>query len=352
MAGPAVHGGARVYLRTPSRRAYLARVIGPLADHLAADRAAQRVRVVTGWRFGPHFDLFADADPERQIDWHTTGRALAEGARRHPAAGGPEEPEQNYLRRAVLLGQIEGVPPPYLPRRPHGAVDLLPTDDGGRLSALRAAGLSLLRVPFIEAAATVHDGALLARVAEAFLALAASHPYGMRFGTFSLRSHAEAFLHWAAPDADYRALFEERLGKDRAVLEWLVRRMHDGVAGEPTARWADAFHNCLAEFTGEVTNDDLDALTPPSAGPTRRGDGPSPFHAAINASGVIDDPPAWFAAYRLTINLFYQLLPALDVSPLQRFYLCHAIAETVDAVFDETWQARLAALQVHMAGVP
>jgi hypothetical protein len=293
--------------------------------------------VVTGWRFGPHFDLRADADSERPIDWHPLGRALAEGAIRHPAAGGPEEREPNYLRRATLLGQIEGVPPPYLPRRPHGAVDLLPMAAGDRVDVLRAAGLSLLRAPLVEAAATVHDGALLARVAEAFLALAASHPYGIRFGTFSLRSHAEAFLHWAAPDADYRALFEERLGKDRAVLESLVRRMRDGVAGEPTARWADA---------------DLDALAPPTAGPPRRDDGPSPFHAAINASGVIDDPPAWFAGYRLTINLFYQLLPALDVSPLQRFYLCHAIAETVDAVFGETWQARLAAVQAHMASVP
>ena len=341
-----------MYLGTPSRRAYLARVIGPLADRLAADPAAQRVRVMTGWRFGPHLDLCADADSRRPIDWRPFGQALAEGASRHPAAGGPEEREPSYLRRASLLGQIEGVPPPYLPRRPHGAVDLLPMAAGDRVDALRAIGLSLLRAPLVEAAATVHDGALLAQVAEAFLALAASHPYGIRFGTFSLRSHAEAFLHWAAPDADYRALFEERLGKDRAVLEQLVRRIQDGVAGEPTGRWADAFHNCLAELTGEVTNDDLDALTPPTAGPTRRDDGPSPFHAAINASGVIDDPPAWFAGYRLTINLFYQVLPALDVSPLQRFYLCHAIAETVDAVFGETWQTRLAAVQAHMAGVP
>jgi hypothetical protein len=327
-------------------------VIGPLVDRLAAGRGVRRVRVVTGWRFGPHFDLCADADHGRPIDWRRVGRALAEGARRHPAAGGREELEADYLRRATLLGRMEAVPPPYLPRRAHGAVELLPTAEPDRLSALRATGLSHLLTPVIEAAATEPDGALLARVAEAFLALAATHPHGIRFGTFSLRSHAEAFLHWAAPDADYRALFEERLGKDRAVLEWLVRRIHDGEASEPTARWVDAFHNCLAEFAGQVTNDDLDALTSPTAGPARRSEGPSPFHAAMNASGVIDDPPAWFAGYRLTINLFYQLLPALDVSPVQRFYLCHAIAETVDEMFGETWQTRLAAVQAHLAGVP
>ena len=40
------------------------------------------------------------------------------------------------------------------------------------------------------------------------MALAASHPHGLRFGAFSFRSHAEAFFHWAAPAADYRTLFE------------------------------------------------------------------------------------------------------------------------------------------------
>ncbi|MDQ1400769.1 MAG: hypothetical protein QOK20_2701, partial [Acidimicrobiaceae bacterium] len=79
-------------------------------------------------------------------------------------------------------------------------------------------------------------------------------------------------------------------------------------------------------------------------------EGQSAFHAAVAASGVIDESPQWFAGYRLTINLFYELLPALDISPVRRFYLCHAIAQCVDAVFGETWETRLAAVEAHLAG--
>jgi hypothetical protein len=186
-------------------------------------------------------------------------------------------------------------------------------------------------------------------VAEAFLALADTHPHGLRFGTFSFRSHAEAFFHWAGPAADYRGAFETRMGKDRAVLEELVRRIRDAAPSPPAAAWAGAFHECMADFAGQVTDEDLERATPVTWGPDRQVEGPSPFHAAVAASGVIDHPPAWFAAYRLTINLFYRLLPALDISPVRRFYLCHAIAESVDAVFGETWQSRLAAVEAHLA---
>jgi hypothetical protein len=220
-------------------------------------------------------------------------------------------------------------------------------DADDRLSTCRDRGLALMLAPLLTTAATDTDGALLARVAEALLAIAELHPQWMRFGSFSFRSHAEAFFHWAGPFADYRALFDNRMGKDRAVLEELVRRTDRGDESGPAAQWRQAFAACMQEFHGRIGNEDLEMVTPPS-GPGR---GPSPFHAAVAASGVIDELPPWFAAYRLTINLFYQLLPALDLSARHRFYLCHALAGSIDAVFGETWQERLAALEAHLAVV-
>ncbi|MDQ1420655.1 MAG: hypothetical protein QOJ52_2617 [Acidimicrobiaceae bacterium] len=359
--------GVRVHVHSRLRRRYLAAVIAPLARELA-DRPEPpaRIHLATGWRFGPHFDLRADARPGHPVDWQAIGGALAEGAAGFPI--GVSEAE--YLRTATLLGRIEAVPPPYLPRHPHGHTELLAPDDSpvwqGRLGLLRARGLAHLLAPLIDAAGAGSEGAVLARVAEAFLALAATHPHGLRFGTFSFRSHAEAFFHWAAPAADYRTAFDNRMGKDRAVLEELVRRIRDGRPGAPAAEWQRAFHACMSEFAGQVTDHDLDRAAPPGAAPSRpredrREDrrenpregpreGQSAFHAAVAASGVIDESPQWFAGYRLTINLFYELLPALDISPVRRFYLCHAIAQCVDAVFGETWETRLAAVEAHLAG--
>jgi hypothetical protein len=338
----------RVFVQSQPRREYLAQVIAPVARDLAA--GASRIRIIPGWRFGAHFDLRADDPAAGPIDWDVVARVLAEGAHARPAPALPGS-DEDYLRAATLLGQMEAVPPPYLPRRPHGDTELLPVA-AGPLADLKAAGGAHLLAPLIEAAGLESDGAVLARVAEAFVALAATHPHGVRFGTFSLRSHAEAFFHWAGPRADYRSSFENRMGKDLVVLHELVRRVRDGETSDAAAVWSHAFNGCMAEFQGRITNADIDQAIPSAgpAGPARRSEGRSDFHAAVDASGVIDEPPAWFAGYRLTINLFYQLLPALDISPVRRFYLCHAVASTVDAVFGETWQSRLAAVQTMMAG--
>lgn len=339
--------GARVYLRATPRRPFVAGVIAPVAQTLADQYGADQIHVASGWRHGAHFDVRAVAPPGRPIDWDDVAGTLAGAVRAHPAPV-EQDSDEEYLRTATLLGRVEAVPPPYLPRHPHGHTELLPPAVGP-LASLRAIGLAHLLAPLTEAAALESHGAVLARVAEAFVALAAAHPHGVRFGTFSLRSHAEAFFHYAGPGADYRSSFESRMGKDRAVLEDLVRRERAGTRGAPAAAWSHAFNACMADFVGQVTDDAINRAIP-DAGLTPPIGGSSAFHAAVAASGVIEGPPAWFAGYRLTINLFYQLLPALDISPVRRFYLCHAIAETVDTVHAETWQSRLAAVEAMMAG--
>jgi hypothetical protein len=310
---------------------------------------AERIRLATGWCFGPHLDLRADAPSSAHpIDWEGVADALMEGATHYPKS---DISDEEYLRSATMLGQIEAVPPPYLPRLPHGHIELLAPAQASPLGNLSATGMAHLMAPLLATAGAASDGNLLARVAEAFLAMADTHPHGLRFGAFSLRSHAEAFFHWAGPAADYRSSFETRRETDRATLEELVGRVRDGAASDSAAGWGCAFRACGADFAGRVTTKDIDRATPLDAGPARRVDGRSGFHAAVANSGVIDTPPEWFAGYRLVINLFYQLLPALDVSPIQRFYLCHALAETVDDVYDESWQTRLAAIERHMAGI-
>ena len=330
--------GVRVYLHCPARRGYLATVLGPRARGLAGPPYLR-----SGWLGGPHFDLRATGPSGPGGEWADIAAALAEGASCYPA---PDASESAYRRQAAVLGRFEAVPPPYPPLRPHGSTEML-EPEAGRWVDVEAAVLALMLPPLLRTAEIDGDGALLAGVAGAFLALADSHPHGLRFGTFSLRSHAEAFFQWAGPKADYRTSFTARMGKEHAVLEELVLRAHAGGADGPAAEWRQAFGACMAAFSGQVTEDALDRPGP-TFGSLRRAEVLSPFHVAMANSGVIDEPPAWFAAYRLTINLFYQLLPALDISPVRRFYLCYALAETVDQVFDETWQDRLAAVQAQM----
>jgi hypothetical protein len=189
------------------------------------------------------------------------------------------------------------------------------------------------------------------------LALADSYAAGIGHGAFSFRSHAEAFLAWARPAQNVRPAFEQRLRRDAPLLRPLVEQRLAGTVSPQAAGWRTAFaygagtlDNAVA--AGKITMNMLDALTdgldqtamgPPTApdsGPT--GDLPdTDFHRTVRGAGSSDQAIAWFVGYRVLLNLFYQQLPLLTVSPLQRYYTCYAIAELVDEVLGESWQDRL-----------
>lgn len=327
--------GVRIFLHSPNRRPFLATVVAPLTRYLATQNGVATIQVRPGWLGGPHLDVRATGP----VDWEAVAAALAAGSHRYPAT---PPSEADYLRRAAELGRIESLEPPYPPLRRHGDTELLPEARPDPLGSLPDRGRALLLPPLLGTALTDGPGATVAAVAEAMLVLADTHPHGLRFGIFSLRSHAEAFFHWAGPAAEYRSSFTARMGKEGPVLRQLVRRVQAGEEAPPAAEWRAAFAACLAEFAG-LTEWPMNPLD------DGRGVAASAFHRAVAASGVIAETPPWFPAYRLLINLFYQLLPALDIRPVQRFYLCYALAETVDAVVGETWQQRLAAVESLMA---
>ncbi|MEU0967526.1 hypothetical protein ABZ357_19600 [Streptomyces sp. NPDC005917] len=203
------------------------------------------------------------------------------------------------------------------------------------------------------------------RLAEAFVALGDSYVLGLAHGAFSFRSHAEALLAWAAPSKDMRPAFATRLAKEASVLRTVVEQRLAGEVGAAAAGWRTAFAYATgaldsAVMEGRLTPAMLDAVTAsvdntamgPPAAPEVVPQGKHPdtaFHRATAASGVIDNPPPWFAAYRMLINLFYQQLPLLTVSPIQRYYMCYALAETIDEVLGETWQERPATGRVRWA---
>jgi hypothetical protein len=245
----------------------------------------------------------------------------------------------------------------------HGAVELLGPDD----VAFRDAGLaglteldqvdSVLTVPLLSAIDELAARPALApaRLAEAFAALADAHYLGLAYGVFSFRSHAEAFLAWAAPSRDLRPVFAQRLAGEAAALRPVVEQRLSGDVGAAAAAWrtASAYGAGMldgAVAAGRLTRDLLDAV---SAGMDRTGMGPpavpevvpqgnqpdTDFHRAV--AGVTADQDRWFAGYRALINVFYRKLPLLTVSPLQRYYTCYAVAELVDEVLGESWQQRL-----------
>ncbi|WP_406331815.1 hypothetical protein [Streptomyces sp. NBC_00203] len=360
--------GVRLFTRAPVTLGWLSRSVVPLA-RAVRDSGGVVVRLRRGWLHGPHVDIIGRGALGQELPWESLARQLDAG----PLPGDRALDEETYLAQAREFGRLEAVPPPYLPMREHGEVEFLGSDDVAPgdplLHGLREAEVvhGVLCPPLMNTIEELTRDPSLAttRLAEAFVALGDSYFLGLAHGAFSFRSHAEAFLAWAAPSKDVRPVFAARLATEAPLLRTVVEQRLAGEVGPAAAEWRTAFAYSTgaldsAVTEGRLTPAMLDAVTasvdntamgPPTA-PEVVPQGKHPdtaFHRATVESGVIDNPPPWFAAYRMLINLFYQQLPLLTVSPIQRYYMCYALAETIDEVVGETWQERLAKGQVRWA---
>ncbi|MFD3436841.1 hypothetical protein ACFWU3_04965 [Streptomyces sp. NPDC058685] len=359
--------GVRLHTRMPVTPAWLTQRIVPVARALG-EQGAPAVQLRRGWLHGPHVDILALDVPGMPggADWDATAAALDAGPLDPPRA----LTEEAYLQQAREFGRLEAVQPPYLPLREHGAVARLgPADTASReprLDRFRTVVLGALTKPLLRTieGITAEPATAAVRLAEAFAALADTHLLGPAHGVFSPRSHVEAFLAWAAPTKDVRPLFQERLTRDVPRLRAVVEQRLSGEVSPAAAEWRTAFAYSSgtlesAVASGTLTLDLLDSVTdgvdrsemgPPGATRTvPQGDQPdTDFHRAVGASGVVASPSRWFAAFRLLTNLFYEQLPLLTVSPMQRYYMCFAIAETVDEVLGVSWQDRLNAQRDRM----
>ncbi|WP_405654873.1 MULTISPECIES: hypothetical protein [unclassified Streptomyces] len=358
--------GVRLHTRMPVTPAWLARHVVPAARALS-ERGAPAVQLRRGWLHGPHVDVLALAVPGGP-DWTEVADLLDAGPLDPPRA----LTEEAYLEQAREFGRLEAVQPPYLPLHEHGAVSRVsPADTASReprLDQFRTVVLGALNKPLLRMidGIAAEPATATVRLAEAFAALVDTHFLGPAYGVFSPRSHVEAFLAWAAPTKDVRPVFQERLAKDTPRLRTVVEQRLSGEVSAGAAEWRTAFAYSSgalesAVAAGTLTLDLLDSVTdgvdrsemgPPGA--TRvvpQGDQPdSDFHRAVGESGVVADPSRWFAAFRLLTNLFYEQLPLLTVSPMQRYYMCFALAETVDDVLGVSWQDRLNDRRNRMTG--
>lgn len=359
--------GVRLHTRMPVTPAWLARHVVPVARALG-ERGVPGVQVRRGWLHGPHVDVLAPAGalpPGGAVDWAAIEAALDAG----PLDPARALTEEVYLDQAREFGRLEAVEPPYLPLREHGAVLRVAPGDPAlrsrepRLDALRTVVYGALATPvltMIEGMAE-EPGSGTVRLAEAFAALVDTHALGPAYGVFSPRSHVEAFLAWAAPRKDMRPVFRERLAKEGPRIREVVEQRLNGAVSPAAAQWRTAFAYGAgvldhAVATGALTPDLLDSVTdgvdrsrmgPPGAETeVPRGEQPdTDFHRTVHGSGAISTPSPFFAAYRLLTNLFYQQLPLLTVSPMQRYYMCFALAETVDEVLGSSWRERLTATE-------
>ena len=359
---PPEPAGFRWYLHSSLPVSWLAKEVLPAVRYLRRTERVPVVNVRRGWLHGTHLEVVAHYDDGRPVPWPQAVARL-----RPPGEQDCQvQTEEQYLARARELGRLEQVGGSYLPLQEHGTFDWIAHSDlkrwPGHAQLLRERVLTRMIDSIavtLEAAESAAFGAAVPTetAAEIMLAVASAHPVGIPYGTFSYRSHAEAFLNWSQAVSDPTPEFQRRLDGDRSLLRPLVERMLAGTDTASSASWRWNAAYCMglldsAVLAGSLTEETLDEINgrPGGALPARMGPPgapdakphPSEFHKVVNESGVNEQPPGWFLSYRLLLNLLYVQLPLLGVSPRQRYYLCWAIAEVVDEVTGESWRDRLA----------
>lgn len=347
--------GLRVFTHGKVNAAWLSQAISPAVRTMATEHRVGDIRLRRGWLNGPHVDILA-RDEQQTVPWTEIIPLITVGA-----TGESELTEEAYLIQAREFGRLEQVPPPYLPLQKHGVVERLTPESlgawGGPLDALREQVECRLSRQVMRTAdrLVAESGSPIQAIAEAMVAAGDVHRAGLTFGTFSYRSHAEAFLSWTAQGKDVRPAFEQRRQQDLPWLRDIITNQLEGRSTVQAQQWSRTCDYALGVLEGGVATellslDEIDQISPAfdaaTMGPPG-GDGvargsQSDFHAALDATGAIDNPPSWFAAYRALLNLLYEQFVLLGLPPLHRYYLCYAIAETVDEVDGTSWQDRLA----------
>lgn len=342
--------GLRVHTHGEVTPAWVRDCVLPLWDE-ARQGGRQLVRMRRGWLGGPHVDVVALGPTAPAGTWTALARTVDAG----PAPTTPLDPEE-YLDRARVRGRLEHVAPPYLPLREHGATLLLDestaTPAPGPTAHLRALAEAVLAPAVARSTRTVaaDPGRLPTTLVDVLTAIADSHVMGPGFGTFSLRSHAEALVASWSPRGDLRPELQARYAAQRDAVIARVTTVLDGDGGADVTAWRTGLaytRGVLDESVrrGELTNALVDAAAAPTTGTagTAAGDDhpDTDFHNTVYGSGATDGAGEWFAAYRVLVNSVYGQLPLLGVSPLQRAWGCWAVAEAVDEVLGQTWTERL-----------
>jgi hypothetical protein len=344
--------GLRIHSREPIGVEWLARTAVPLWERLRGG-GRHLVALRRGWLGGPHAEAVV-VGGAAEIDVAALRRQV-----HVPAPTGPEMTGAQYLDTARERGRLENVAPPYLPFRAHGEVRLVRRDPGTTSAQDLKAVVEAVLSPAAVAGISEADGrpdripTLLVGV---LAQVAATHALGAGYGTFSLRSHAEAVLASQPPGRDLRPRFDRLRAEQGGQIRDVVGDVLGHRSRGSVAQWGErlAYAGGVLDTTvrsGGLTDADIDAHAHratdqgrpgPDATTAAGGDHPdTDFHRRVYGSGRTEEAGPWFAGYRLLVNAVYSMLPLLDVTPIHRIYACLAVAEAVDELLGQSWTERL-----------
>ncbi len=340
-------------------------------ERLRQEQAVHRVSIMPHWLHGPHIDIAIEAMPHTfQNQIYPEIRMLLDSWLRENPSQTALDPVE-YETRSRGIGMFELNPGPYLPLLENNRVALAPfkAPVGLAIPELvehRATFLDdSLETLFAVLALKQADRADYFRSLGAMLLVTAdSYASGMSEGYMSLRSHADYFFaahdlsgqvrtrfdafdeHWGADfdriaravaDRDWDALPMASAARALVkgwsdVVDRTDQRSRDLVMANYAALISQTVHQDLAR-TMAVTDDSAMRQRFAARKISDIGEVFLNSERGIEAQRTPD-----FLTYRTNVNFFYLLLPALGITPVQKFMLCDLVARSVERVFARDWR--------------
>jgi Lantibiotic biosynthesis dehydratase C-term len=348
--GPNAWHGIQVYFYAEDKDDLILDCVQPLFDQVAGAAEIRRMLFTRHWLRGPHLRLCFLA-PER--DFHevirpATDQAVTAYLADHPSTA--EIDEQQLLTVHRSLAAQEQEQGPLVPLHPDNSLQYAPYDR--RVPILGSVAAAELLEDFYHEtnlatfAMLRHVRAGHSRLTLALdLMLATAHAMwpGIDRGFISYRSHAEGFIVRAADPTARRAFcvaqyrsqapaLKERLvavldcldgGRDGVpfITEWVALLGRFRTIAEPLISSGEL------SFAAAVPRDGQQEWDP---GMLEH----STFHRLLQGEqgrmqSLQRDPG--FLAFRCALNYLYLHLNRIGIRPVERFLLCHLIADTVES---------------------
>lgn len=358
----------RVAYFEPDNSALIAGPLRQIVEQLSSDTRVSQVFIAPHWKLGPHVDLVIDCDSE------TFDHDIYPASESTLLAWLEENPSTqkldpiSYQRTSQQLALVEIEPGPYLPLLENNSISkakfiqnsTLKLNEFGELkSRFLAATLPLV---FRLQSLKQH------RKSDFFVALSIllagagtfyrNHGLGRGFNSF--RSHAEFFMVHYDNDGRIRTHFDNVANKYKASLDVSIAAILSGdfgnVSDDPElqslfSEWMPIAADCYQRIenivatnhdflVGEnIFQDNLKVIAADIPDELHYGEKKGPMAIALeNDEGLKLLQSPEFMSYRTLINFFYFLLPALNVSPAEKYCICNMTAATVEGLLDITWQ--------------
>ncbi|MFY7069505.1 lantibiotic dehydratase C-terminal domain-containing protein [Nocardiopsis changdeensis] len=363
--------GLRVTYYDSDKAALLGECLVPAARDAAARPGITAAWLHLHWRLGPHCVLYLDGRDGAVADAADLAEARARSFLERRPSAATLDPDR-YEAFSERLGRLELVEPPYTPLEPDNSVLRLDGDPvdtflrGPEAIALKGRvltdGLGLV-------ADRVDGTGVFAHVFAGMGAIASQYPeWGLRSGYQAFLSHWKEYFHWSDPDGTAQARLAESYRSQRGELVALLAPIHEGRAADPSAPgWLEWTRRWLPEAVELARRDHIlpyphqDRLTAASrfgddvrvrwSGSDERSY--SDFHREFRKLDFTRLGDGYgFAAFRFLINCFFDLLPLMGVTPIQRYSIAYLFTEAAQEVVGETWEETVRRVVEHQQGDP